>query len=55
MSDETPIVIKAVHRCSREFDVMRVLSTPPLKDCEMNHCIRTIDFLFYGPLLKHTS
>lgn len=44
ISDESPIVVKAVHRRSRELEVIRLLSTRPLKDCEMNHCIRKINF-----------
>ena len=38
--DDLPIVIKAVHRRSRELEVITALSTPPLRDDPMNHCIR---------------
>jgi len=38
--DGLPIVIKAVHRQSRELEVITALSTPPLRDDPMNHCIR---------------
>lgn len=40
LSDGLPIVIKAVHRRSRELEVITALSTPPLRDDPMNHCIR---------------
>lgn len=34
------VVIKAVHLQSREYDVVRRLSSPPLQGQPMNHCIR---------------
>jgi hypothetical protein len=38
--DGMKVVVKAVHRRSRELDVIKELSTSPLRDCAMNHCIR---------------
>lgn len=38
--DDLPIVIKAVHSRSRELDVITALSSPPLRDDPLNHCIR---------------
>lgn len=38
--DGTKVVIKAVHLRSREFAVIRFLTTSPLRDDPMNHCIR---------------
>jgi len=43
--DETKVVIKAVHLRSREFAVIRFLSTPPLRDDPMNHCIPVLDLI----------
>lgn len=34
------VVIKAVHLYSREYDVIRHLSSPTLRSHPMNHCIR---------------
>jgi hypothetical protein len=39
------VVIKAVHLCSREYDVIRILSSPPLRNDPMNHTIRLSFFL----------
>ncbi|KAJ6630833.1 kinase-like domain-containing protein [Mycena sp. CBHHK59/15] len=38
-SDGAKVVIKAVHLRSREFEVIRFLTTPLLRDDPMNHCI----------------
>jgi len=43
--DGTKIILKAVHRQSREFDIVKRLSTPPLRDCDMNHCIPVLDMI----------
>ena len=42
MSDGKKVVVKAVHLCSREYDVIRLLSTPPLLYEAMNHTIREL-------------
>lgn len=34
------VVIKAVHLYSREYEAVRYLSSPPLRDDPMNHTIR---------------
>ncbi|KAI0721006.1 kinase-like domain-containing protein [Cerioporus squamosus] len=39
------VVIKAVHLSSREYDVIRYLSSPPLRTHPMNHCIPVLDFI----------
>ncbi|KAF9780483.1 hypothetical protein BJ322DRAFT_295661 [Thelephora terrestris] len=49
LSDNLQIVIKAVHRRSRELDVITALSTPPLRDDPMNHCIPVLDII-HAPL-----
>lgn len=49
LSDDLPIVIKAVHRGSRELDVISALSAPPLRDDPMNHCIPVLDII-HAPL-----
>ncbi|KAH9842617.1 kinase-like domain-containing protein [Rhodofomes roseus] len=41
--DGTPVVIKAVHLRSREYDVVRYLSSPPVGEHPMNHCIPILD------------
>lgn len=38
------IVVKAVHLRSREYDIVRFLSSSPLKSDPMNHCIRASYF-----------
>ncbi|KAF8077919.1 kinase-like domain-containing protein [Lyophyllum atratum] len=43
--DETKIMAKAVHISSREYDVIRLLSTSPLRDDPMNHTIPVLDFI----------
>ncbi|KAJ7109408.1 kinase-like domain-containing protein [Mycena epipterygia] len=43
--DGVKVIIKAVHRYSREFAVIRYLSTPPLRDDPMNHCIPVLDLI----------
>jgi len=45
MSDGKKVVVKAVHLCSREYDVIRLLSTPPLLCEAMNHTIPVLDFI----------
>lgn len=49
LSDDLPIVIKAVHTRSRELEVITALSTPPLRDDPMNHCIPVLDII-HAPL-----
>ncbi|KAJ7774858.1 kinase-like domain-containing protein [Mycena metata] len=44
-SDGTKIMLKAVHLQSREFAVIRFLSSPPLRDDPMNHCIPVLDLV----------
>ncbi|KAJ7709873.1 kinase-like domain-containing protein [Mycena rosella] len=43
--DGAKVVIKAVHMNSREFAVIRFLSTPPLRHDPMNHCIPVLDLI----------
>ncbi|KAJ6496714.1 kinase-like domain-containing protein [Mycena vitilis] len=43
--DGTKVVVKAVNLRSREFAVIRLLSTPPLRDDPMNHCIPVLDLI----------
>lgn len=40
-----PVVVKAVHSRSREYDVVRYLSTPPVRNHPMNHCIPVLDLI----------
>lgn len=47
LADGKKVVIKAVHFCSRECDVIRILSSPPLRDDPMNHTIR---LSFFSPI-----
>jgi len=54
LADNHPIVIKAVHRRSRELDVITALSTPPLKDHPMNHCIPVLDIINVPPDFPNT-
>ncbi|KAH9856970.1 kinase-like domain-containing protein [Lenzites betulinus] len=44
-STGTKVVIKAVHLHSREYDVIRHLSSPPLRSHPMNHCIPVLDLI----------
>ncbi|KAK0210795.1 kinase-like domain-containing protein [Desarmillaria ectypa] len=39
------VVIKAVHCRSRELEVIRFLSTPPIREHKMNHCIPVLDLV----------
>ncbi|KAJ4487927.1 kinase-like domain-containing protein [Lentinula aciculospora] len=39
-SDGNKVMIKAVHRGSRELDIIRFLCSPAMKHQPMNHCIR---------------
>ena len=52
--DGKKVVIKAVHLRSREFDVIRILSSPELRKDPMNHTIRkcTIISLVYLHLAR---
>ncbi|KAF8894646.1 kinase-like domain-containing protein [Infundibulicybe gibba] len=43
--DGKKIVVKAVHLYSREHDVIRLLSSPPLRDDPMNHTIPVLDLI----------
>ncbi|KAA1471136.1 hypothetical protein DENSPDRAFT_776046 [Dentipellis sp. KUC8613] len=43
--DHAPIIVKAVHLGSREFDITRFLSSPPLRTDPKNHCIPVLDFI----------
>jgi len=43
--DGTKIIVKAVHRRSHELAVIRYLSSPPLRDHPMNHCIPVLDII----------
>ncbi|KAE9396077.1 kinase-like protein [Gymnopus androsaceus JB14] len=43
--DRTKIVIKAVHRESRELDIIRFLSSPKMRRQPMNHCIPVHDLI----------
>ncbi len=38
--DGKRFIVKAVHACSREHQVIFALSRPPLRDDPMNHIIR---------------
>ena len=42
--DGMKIMVKAVHLRSREYDIMRFLSKPPLVSHPMNHSIRAFRF-----------
>ncbi|KAI0748214.1 kinase-like domain-containing protein [Daedaleopsis nitida] len=39
------VVIKAVHLSSREYDVIRFLSCPSMRNFAMNHCIPVLDLI----------
>ncbi|GLB34926.1 putative protein kinase [Lyophyllum shimeji] len=43
--DGTKVMVKAVHLRSREYEVIRLLSTPPLRDDPMNHTIPVLDLI----------
>ncbi|RDB21075.1 MAP/microtubule affinity-regulating kinase 4 [Hypsizygus marmoreus] len=43
--DGARVMIKAVHLYSREYDVIRLLSTSPLRDDPMNHTIPVLDLI----------
>ncbi|EIW59978.1 uncharacterized protein TRAVEDRAFT_119655 [Trametes versicolor FP-101664 SS1] len=44
-SSGVKVVIKAVHLYSREYDVIRHLSSPTLRSHPMNHCIPVLDLI----------
>jgi hypothetical protein len=50
--DGTPIMVKAVHRKSRELDIIRFLSSPPMCRQPLNHCIREFLIPFSGCLVS---
>ncbi|KAF9075272.1 kinase-like domain-containing protein [Rhodocollybia butyracea] len=41
----TPIMVKAVHRKSRELDIIRFLSSPSMMRQSLNHCIPVHDLI----------
>ncbi|KZT26367.1 hypothetical protein NEOLEDRAFT_1063544 [Neolentinus lepideus HHB14362 ss-1] len=43
--DGLKVIVKAVHRLSRELDMMRCLSSPPLRDDPTNHTIPVHDVI----------
>lgn len=43
--DGTKVMIKAVHRDSRELDIVRYLSAPAQQQDPMNHCIPILDLI----------
>ncbi|KAG6909689.1 hypothetical protein DXG01_015890 [Tephrocybe rancida] len=43
--DGTKVMVKAVHLQSREYEVIRLLSTPPLRHDPMNHTIPVLDLI----------
>ncbi|PFH54327.1 hypothetical protein AMATHDRAFT_72830 [Amanita thiersii Skay4041] len=43
--DGKKVIVKATHICSREYDVIQLLSSPPLRDDPMNHTIPVLDFI----------
>ncbi|KAK2466891.1 hypothetical protein APHAL10511_001149 [Amanita phalloides] len=45
VSDGKKVVIKAAHMDSREYNVIRILSSPPLRDDPMNHTIPVLEFI----------
>nr|GAT58660.1 predicted protein [Mycena chlorophos] len=45
VSDGSPVVVKAVHRDSREFDIIHLLSSPPLSTDQTNHSIPVLDLI----------
>ncbi|THH16353.1 hypothetical protein EW146_g4271 [Bondarzewia mesenterica] len=45
IKDNTRIVVKAVHLHSRELEIIRLLSSPPVRDHPMNHCIPVLDLI----------
>ncbi|OCH94980.1 kinase-like protein [Obba rivulosa] len=44
-SDGMKVVIKAVHLQSHELEIVRYLSSPPLRNHPMNHCIPVLDLI----------
>ncbi|KAG7092489.1 hypothetical protein E1B28_008841 [Marasmius oreades] len=50
ISDNTKVMVKAVHRRSRELAIVRFLSTPPIRGHPMNHCIPVLDLVVEGEL-----
>ncbi|KAF8238639.1 hypothetical protein L208DRAFT_1387335 [Tricholoma matsutake] len=45
ISDDKKVVVKAVHLLSQEYNVIRLLSTPPLRYEPMNRTIPVLDFV----------
>ncbi|KAF9013848.1 hypothetical protein BDQ17DRAFT_1418801 [Cyathus striatus] len=45
ISNRKKVVVKAVHILSREYDINRLLSVPPLKNDPMNHTIPILDLV----------
>jgi len=45
ISDGKKVMVKAAHKHSRELDVIRVLSTPPLRYDSRNHTIPVLDLV----------
>jgi len=43
--DGKRVMVKAVHVYSREYEIIRLLSTPPLRDNPMNHTIPVLAFI----------
>ncbi|KAJ3903927.1 kinase-like domain-containing protein [Lentinula edodes] len=43
--DGTKVMVKAVHRESRELDIIRFLSSPAMRRQPMNHCIPVLDLI----------
>ncbi|KAF9264651.1 kinase-like protein [Marasmius fiardii PR-910] len=50
LCDGTKVMVKVVHRRSREFAIVRFLSTPPIRSHSMNHCIPVLDLVEEGEL-----
>ncbi|KAL0581713.1 hypothetical protein V5O48_000295 [Marasmius crinis-equi] len=47
-SDGTKVVVKATHLRSRELAIVSFLSTPPIRNHRMNHCIPVLDIVQHG-------
>ncbi|EPQ58271.1 hypothetical protein GLOTRDRAFT_137018 [Gloeophyllum trabeum ATCC 11539] len=45
LADGLKVIVKAVHLFSREYDIIRYLSTPALRDDPMNHNIPVLDLI----------
>ncbi|KAI0322227.1 kinase-like domain-containing protein [Amylostereum chailletii] len=43
--DGKRVIVKAVGRSTREHDITRTLSSPPMKDDPRNHCIPVLDII----------